>query len=159
MRIVSEFGASMLERAILVALVSTLAFGASAAAQDSGRIVGTVTESANGAPVAGAQVVVEGTGIGAVSGQRGTYSLPNVPAGARTIVVTMLGFETVREQVDVAGGSTVTLDVALPAGFVEMGAITVIGASRRPTRIVEAPAAVSVVTPEEVQREAAQKDD
>jgi len=101
MRIVSEFGASMLERAILVALVSTLAFGASAAAQDSGRIVGTVTESANGAPVAGAQVVVEGTGIGAVSGQRGTYSLPNVPAGARTIVVTMLGFETVREQVDV----------------------------------------------------------
>ena len=155
MRILSEFGASTLERSILVAAVLFLVLGASAAAQDTGRIVGTVTEAANGGAVAGAQVIVEGTGIGAVSGQRGTYSLPNVPAGSRTIVVTMLGFETVREQVDVASGSTVTVDVALPAGFVEMGAITVIGASRRPTRIVEAPAAVSVVTPEEVQREAA----
>ena len=155
MRIVSEFGASTLERSILVAAALTFALGASAIAQDTGRIVGTVTEAAGGGPVAGAQVVVEGTGIGAVTGQRGTYSLPNVPAGPQTIVVTILGFETVREQMDVPSGSTVTVDVALPAGFVEMGAITVIGASRRPTRIVEAPAAVSVVTPEEVQREAA----
>lgn len=155
MRTQSKSGTTAFMPAIFAAAALILAFGASALAQDTGRIVGTVTEATNGRAVAGAQVVVEGTGIGAVSGQRGTYSLPNVPTGSQTVVFTILGFETVREPVDVGSGATATVDVALPAGYVEMGAITVIGASRRPTRIVEAPAAVSVVTPEEIQREAA----
>jgi iron complex outermembrane receptor protein len=154
MRIPSRSETTTLRSAILIA-GSILALGAPALGQGTGRIVGTVTEAATGGAVAGAQIVVDGTGIGAVSGPRGTYSLANVPAGARTLVFTMLGFETVREPVDLAEGQTATVDVALPAGFVEVGGITVIGASRRPTRIVEAPAAVSVVTPEEVQREAA----
>ena len=154
MRIPSRSGSSALWSAMLVA-ASFLAFGTPALGQGTGRIVGTVTEAATGGAVAGAQIVVEGTGIGAVSGQRGTYSLANVPAGSQTVVFTMLGFETVREQVDLESGERATLDVALPAGFIEVGAITVIGASRRPTRIVEAPAAVSVVTPEEIQRESA----
>jgi iron complex outermembrane receptor protein len=140
---------------LLAAAALLLAYGEPALAQGTGRVIGTISEAANGRAVAGAQVVVEGTGIGAVSGQRGTYSLSNVPTGSQTIVFTMLGFETVREQVEVGSDATATVDVALPAGFVEMGEITVIGASRRPTRIVEAPAAVSVVTPEEIQREAA----
>lgn len=136
-------------------LACILAFGTPALGQGTGRIVGTVTEAATGGPIAGAQIVVDGTGIGAVSGQRGTYSIANVPTGSRTLVISMLGFETLRQPVDVAAGETATVDLALEAGFVEMGEITVIGASRTPTRIVEAPAAVSVVTPEELQREAA----
>lgn len=155
MRAHSKSGIMPLAPVILAAAALLLAYGTPALAQGTGRVVGTVTEAANGRAVAGAQVLVEGTGIGAVSGQRGTYSLPNVPTGSQTIVFSMLGFETVREQVEVGSGAAATLDVALPAGFVEMGEITVIGASRRPTRIVEAPAAVSVVTPEEIQREAA----
>ena len=154
MRIQPKSVITTLMPAIIAAATLILAFGAPAQGQGTGRIVGTVTEAATGGAVAGAQVVVEATGIGAVSGQRGTYSLSNVPAGSQTVVFTMLGFETVRQQVELGGGETATVDVALPAGFVQMGAITVIGASRRPTRIVEAPAAVSVVTPEELQREA-----
>ncbi|CAN5865887.1 hypothetical protein BH20GEM1_BH20GEM1_09530 [soil metagenome] len=154
MRDQSWSGIVPLAPVILAAAALFLALGEPAMAQGTGRVVGTVTEATNGRPVAGAQIVIEGTGIGAVSGQRGTYSLPNVPTGSQTLVFTILGFETIRETVDVGSGATATVDVALPAGYVEMGAITVIGASRRPTRIVEAPAAVSVVTPEEVQREA-----
>lgn len=152
MRIPHEMRAwlpSTIATATILLLASVPALG-----QGTGRVIGTVTEAANGRPIAGAQILVDGTGIGAVTGQRGTYSLPNVPTGSRTVVFSMLGFETAREQVEVGDGQTVTVDVALPAGFVEMGMITVIGASRRPTRIVEAPAAVSVVTPEQLQREA-----
>jgi iron complex outermembrane receptor protein len=145
----TSFVPSILAGAALILAIGSPAFG-----QGTGRIIGNVTEVATGGAVAGAQIVVEGTGIGAVSGQRGTYSIANVPAGPQTLVVSMLGFETMREEVDVAAGETATVDIALTAGYVEMGAITVRGASRRPTRIVEAPAAVSVVTPEEIQRKA-----
>lgn len=122
-------------------------------AQGTGRVMGTVTDQGSGDPVANVQITVEGSGLGAISGQRGTYSIPNVPAGSRTIVFNILGYETIRRNVDVAAGASATLDVALSRGFVEMGTITVIGASRTPSRIVEAPAAVSIVTPEKLQRE------
>ena len=153
MRIQSRSGTSFVPSVLLGAAL-ILALGSPVFGQGNGRVVGTVTEAATGGAVAGAQILIEGTGIGTVSGQRGTYSIANVPAGPQTLVVSVLGFETLREEVEVAAGETATVDIALTAGYVEMGAITVKGASRRPTRIVEAPAAVSVVTPEEIQRKA-----
>lgn len=133
---------------LLVALLASPAH-----AQRTGRVMGTVTDAESGEPVAHVQVSVEGTGLGAVSSQRGTYSIPSVPAGSRTLVFNILGYEAIRRDVDVAVGETARIDVALSSGFVEMGTITVIGASRTPSRIVEAPAAVSVVTAEEIERE------
>jgi len=133
----------------VLALLAT----APALAQGHGRIVGTVTDAETGDPVAGAQILVEGTGAGGVTGPRGTYSIPNVPAGDHTLTLTILGYETAREDVTVADGATARVDVALARGFLEMGQISVRGASRQPSRIVEAPAAVSVVTPEELKRE------
>ncbi|MFN2384360.1 MAG: TonB-dependent receptor domain-containing protein [Gemmatimonadota bacterium] len=125
------------------------------AQQSAGRGTGTVIDGATSTPIENVQVSVEGSGIGAVTGQRGTFSLANVPAGARTLVFTILGYDTTRESVTVATGQTATVSVSLTQGFVELGAVTVVGASRTPTRIVEAPAAVSIVTPEQLQREAA----
>ncbi|MGH7544356.1 MAG: carboxypeptidase-like regulatory domain-containing protein, partial [Gemmatimonadota bacterium] len=123
-------------------------------AQGTGRIIGTVTDADTNEGVANVQISIEGTGLGAVSGQRGTYSIPNVPSGTQTLVFNILGYETRREVVTVRSSETAVGDVALVEGFLEMGTITVVGASREPSRIVEAPAAVSVVTGAELQAEA-----
>ena len=123
-------------------------------AQGTGRIIGTVTDADTNEGVANVQVSIEGTGLGAVSGQRGTFSIPNVPSGSQTLVFNILGYETRREVVTVRSGETAVGDIALVEGFLEMGTITVVGASREPSRIVEAPAAVSVVTGSELQAEA-----
>lgn len=142
-------------RTASTAVILAFVAAAPALAQGHGRIVGTVTDADSGDPIAGVQILVEGTGNGGVTGPRGTYSIPNVPAGQQTLVYTILGYETTRESVSVADEQTSRVDVALSEGFVEMGQIVVRGASRQPTRIVEAPAAVSVVTPEELEREGA----
>jgi outer membrane receptor for ferrienterochelin and colicins len=52
----------------------------------------------------------------------------------------------------VESGATVTADAGLEAVTVSLGEIVVEGASRAPERIVEAPAAISVVPPEVLQR-------
>ncbi|HUP20540.1 MAG TPA: TonB-dependent receptor [Gemmatimonadota bacterium] len=136
-----------------IAAIALLLSGTPAAHAQSGRIIGTVVDAESNGPIANVQITVQGTGLGAVSGQRGTYSIGNVPAGSQTLVFDILGYETLRRDVTVAAGQIASADAALSSGFVEMGTITVIGASQTPTRIVEAPAAVSVVSPEKLQRE------
>lgn len=148
----SRLPALVLRGAAALALV--VATAASAVAQGTGRVTGTVTGAQTTEPIANVQVTVEGTGLGAVTGQRGTFSVSNVPAGSRTLVFSILGYETTRQTVTVPAGGTAVADVSLRTGFVEMGEISVVGASRTPSRIVEAPAAVSVVDPEELEREA-----
>lgn len=139
----------------LTVTILALVAAAPVLGQGTGRIIGTVTDADTNEGVANVQVTVEGTGLGAMTGQRGTYSIANVPAGPLTLAFNVLGYQTRRAVVTVDAGQTAVADVALVEGFLEMGTITVIGASREPTRIVEAPAAVSVVTGEELQAEAA----
>jgi iron complex outermembrane receptor protein len=140
-------------RVCVAVIVLVLGSAGSAWAQGTGRVVGTVTNTDTGQPIQHVQITIDGTGLGAVSGQRGTYSIANVPAGSRTLVFSILGYETLRQSTTVADGATATLDVSMVTGFLEMGEIAVVGASRTPTRIVDAPAAVSVVSPEDLERE------
>ncbi|MBK9272619.1 MAG: SusC/RagA family TonB-linked outer membrane protein [Saprospiraceae bacterium] len=55
-------------------------------------VKGTVTDN-SGTPVIGANVVVKGTAIGTVTNSDGQYSL-NVPADAKSIVVSYAGYES-----------------------------------------------------------------
>jgi iron complex outermembrane receptor protein len=69
--------------------------------------------------------------------------------GPQTIVFRWLGYRPVDAQTSVEAGATATVDVALEPVAVALTEIVVEGASRGPERIVEAPAAISVV-PQEV---------
>jgi outer membrane receptor for ferrienterochelin and colicins len=118
-----------------------------ATAQASGTVTGTVTRADGGGGLAGVSVAVQGTGQTAVSGGNGRYTLRNVPAGNRTIIFRWLGYRPTELPVTVEPGSTVTLDAALEPAPVVISDLVVQGASRAPERIVEAPAAISVVEP------------
>ncbi len=80
-----------------------------------GIIVGRVTDARSGDAVAGASLQVEGTRLGAVTGQDGRYRIVNVPSGTRSILVLRLGYSSNRQAVTVAAGATVTHEVGLGA--------------------------------------------
>ncbi|HEX6039473.1 TonB-dependent receptor plug domain-containing protein, partial [Longimicrobium sp.] len=86
-----------------------------AAAQGTGTLQGTVTDAQGGGPVQGARVTVDGTSLGAATGADGRYVLRNVPAGARTLRVAMLGYGSTQRTVTVTAGGTTTADFALNA--------------------------------------------
>jgi iron complex outermembrane receptor protein len=106
-----------------------------------------VTRADGGGPLAGVSVTVQGTGQAAVSGGNGRYTLRNVSAGPRTIVFRWLGYRPTELPVTVEPGGTATLDAALEPAPAILSDLVVQGASRAPERIVEAPAAISVVDP------------
>jgi len=85
-------------------------------------ISGTVA-SGTGEPLAGANVVVEGTELGAAAQADGTYSI-KVDEGSYTVTASVIGYESSTKLVNVSGD--VTLDFSLAVSAVEMSALEVL---------------------------------
>lgn len=94
-----------------VALLSLSILHAQAmAAQQAGRLTGTVTNAQTNEPLVGAQITVEGTVLRAATGPNGQFTIDNVPAGAHTVRATMIGYGMQRrENVRVTAGATTNL--------------------------------------------------
>ncbi len=72
------------------------------------RISGTITDSNTGEPLAGVNIVVEGTTIGTSTDINGKYSL-NVPNLTGTLQMTYIGYVT--QKISISGRTTI--DVSL----------------------------------------------
>ena len=57
-------------------------------------VTGTVTSEADGLPIVGASVTVKGTKLGTATDMDGRFTIANVPASAKTIVVSYIGMDT-----------------------------------------------------------------
>ncbi len=135
----------------LLAAAALASAPAIAAAQATGSVSGEVAAAADNAPLRGITVSVQGTGFVAVTNTAGRYRLPRVPAGQQTIVVRRLGYAPHQAPVIVLANGSQTVDASLGAQAITMGDIVVEGASRAPERIVEAPAAISIIEPRVLQ--------
>ena len=87
----------------LIKIIVVLNCAAWLFAQD-GSISGTVSD-ADGNPLAGANVSVEGTSMGAATITSGAYSISGVPAGSYTVTASFIGYESSNQSVDVGAGS------------------------------------------------------
>ena len=135
------------------ALVLILCCALPAAAADSGRIAGRVT-SEDGSGYGGVTVVIHETKQATITDGSGNYSFGDVPTGSYTLIFTH-GKETeTKEDVAVIAGSTTVADVTAEWEFSFAESLTVYSASRRQERIVEAPAAVTVISEAQIGRQA-----
>ena len=133
--------------AVLAALTMT-AWSVAAGAAD---LKGTITDS-DGSPLPGVNVVVTGGGLeeprGAVSKAEGQYSI-TLPAGVYEVRVTHIGFRTMESRVRVDPAGT-TLDLELEAAVIDLEQ-SVVSASRRREKALDAPASISIVEGAEIQ--------
>jgi TonB-dependent SusC/RagA subfamily outer membrane receptor len=97
-------------------------------------ITGTVTDAISHRAIAGAQVVLVGTRSGAVTGETGRYTIPNVPAGRVTLSVRRIGYAPAEQVVTVADGATATADFALEVQTRTLSEIVVTGTVGATTR-------------------------
>ena len=109
-------------RAILAAAALLLATPpALGQAAGSGSIRGVVTDREFNAPIEGATVSVLGTRIRAQTRENGSFILPNLGAGAYTLVITKDGYvREVKANVSVAEGQLVDADATMAGEFEDM---------------------------------------
>jgi outer membrane receptor for ferrienterochelin and colicins len=120
-------------------------------AQGPGTVTGTVTRADERSALASVSVTVQGTGQSTITAPDGRYTLRRVPAGSQTIVFRWLGYRPIQVAVNVVSDSTVTADASLEPVAIALTELVVSAASRAPERIVEAPAAISVIEPQVLQ--------
>jgi hypothetical protein len=78
-----------------------------------------------GGTMAGAQVVLEGLGLGGITDGSGVARLRNLAPGAKTVVVRHLGYAPARGFVSLEGGRAATVTFTLVPQPIELAAVTV----------------------------------
>ena len=93
-----------------------------------GKISGEVTDADTGEPVIGANVVVEGTSYGAAADLFGQYFILNIPPGVYNLVVTAVGYDTVKvTNVTVLSDHTTTQNVKMRSTVIKGEEVVVEG--------------------------------
>ncbi|MFQ6041909.1 MAG: TonB-dependent receptor domain-containing protein, partial [Candidatus Poribacteria bacterium] len=114
---------------------------------------GTVTDAETGEVLAGANIVVKSEAVktGAASISTGEFEVKNLPGGNYTITVTYIGYEKkILTDVVLTAGEKKSLDISLTPTGIRVNPVT-ITASRRPEKLLEAPAAVTVLQASDIQ--------
>ena len=122
-------------------------------AKDLGRIQGQVRKAAE--PIAGVDVVLEELSLSRITDNNGVYFFNRIPPGKYTLTFTLGEDSVTKEDVTVTTKATAVCDVDVEWEVQLTHKVTVFGASRNTERVVDAPAAVSVVEEAEIEREAA----
>ena len=126
---------------------------ATSAFAQSGSIAGRITR-ANGSGIGGVIVQVVELSRVELSDSDGNFRFGNVPAGPYTVQFTAAE-QVATENITVAAGATARADKQVDWNLSVAETITVYSASRRTERVVDAPAAVTVVAQEDIEAVAA----
>jgi iron complex outermembrane receptor protein len=133
-------------------LMTVLALTAShLAAQGRGGVRGVVQNQQTGNPVAGALVLLREADLRSQTNDNGQFVLNDVPDGDYTVAVASIGFSPLTTRVRVTTGATAELTLRLDPAAVNLRDI-VVTASKTETERRDVPAAVSVVTGEDLQQ-------
>ncbi len=90
-------------------------------------VTGVVVLAEDDEPIIGASVLVKGTTIGTITDISGRFSIPNVPASAKTLVVSYVGLQTM--EVMIKPGS-MTVRMESDAKVLDEVVVTAMGISR-----------------------------
>jgi iron complex outermembrane receptor protein len=121
-----------------------------------GTLTGRIVDESGGGAVAGATVTVRSADaslkpVVTAADRDGKFELENIPAGTYNLEVSSIGFVTKSlSSIVVPESEAGFVDVTLTATLINLDALSVT-ASRRPEKIVDAPASVSVVESENVE--------
>jgi len=113
--------------------------------QGFGSISGTVTSSEDDSPLAGANIVLQRTILGATSDAHGRFVIGKVPEGMYNLLISRVGYERkLLSNITVKTNDTLEVNIALPPLPIQSEAV-VVTASKREQSLEEIPVSVSLV--------------
>jgi TonB-linked SusC/RagA family outer membrane protein len=119
-------------RVIRCVAFSIIALAASALARDAlaqqtGSVRGTVLDSATSRGIAGAQVTITGTSLGALTNDAGQYTIRSVPVGPVTVRAQRIGYTPSDLRLTVIANDAVTADFTLNPSARTLSEVVVVG--------------------------------
>lgn len=93
----------------------------------SGQLKGTVKDSLTNEELVGANLLLEGTSIGAASNIEGNYIITSIPAGKYTVRCSYIGYNQKQFTITIADNKTTELNIKLSASVVQGKEVVVTG--------------------------------
>ncbi len=91
-----------------------------------GKLKGVVKDSSSGEPIVGANIVIEGTTLGAAASVEGDYFILNVPPGIYNVRASAIGYApVVVRNIQVSSDQTVTIDFRLTSQAIRLGEVVI----------------------------------
>ena len=107
-------------------LVCVCIFGSSLKAGTTGKITGIVQDASTEEPLIGANIIIEGTPIGAATDVDGRYFILNIPPGIYDVKSMMIGYPSLRTVgIKISIDVTTTLNFQLQTSVLESEEVTV----------------------------------
>jgi len=109
----------------IIMLVVMLMTGIMSFAQGDNSIKGFVYEKSNGEPMMFANVFLKGTTFGSTTDINGYFSITRVPDGEYIITVTMVGYDTIAENVSVKGQQILNKKFSMSEASIQLEAVSI----------------------------------
>ncbi|HEX6809186.1 MAG TPA: TonB-dependent receptor [Gemmatimonadaceae bacterium] len=138
--------------AVTLAAAAVMPIAANAQAAGNGSVAGKVVDE-HGTPISSAQVFVDRTTIGALTGGDGNYVLRSVPAGSHLVRIRLIGYRPDSATVSVTDGQRTEQNFTLHSDPLQLQSVVVTG-TPVPTQNLKASVAVTSMSPEEIQQAA-----
>ncbi len=130
---------------VLAILFSTFLFGGT-----TGKLTGKITDANNGDPLIGANILIEGSGLGAATGLDGRYVILNIPPGTYKIKISYLSYETnLFEDVKIVVDQTTELNAPLKPATITVGEVIV--TAKTPLIQKDLTSSISVISREQIE--------
>ncbi|HJL77795.1 MAG TPA: carboxypeptidase-like regulatory domain-containing protein, partial [Candidatus Marinimicrobia bacterium] len=114
-----------------------LLLGTIANSQDVSTINGFIREAETGEPIAYANVFIKDSNLGSASNIDGYYVITNVPAGKAEIVVSIIGYKMVTQEIDAQLNKNLRLNFRLDRTVLEGETVDVFGEAQKMRQLVE----------------------
>jgi TonB-dependent receptor len=125
---------NILKLLLVTAIINFSAFQTSTFAQAIGEVFGKVFDSSTNEELIGANILLEGTTIGAASDLDGNFIIRNIPAGKYSLTASMIGYTKITiTELDIKSGEKKKLDISLVSEAFETEEVVVTAEALRNT--------------------------
>lgn len=136
---------------VALLLVFTFVIATTVNSGTTGKIAGVIKDKATGTPLAGANVVIEGTTLGAAADGNGYFFMINVPPGKYRLKAMMMGYKAlIKTDVQVIIDLTTKIDFELEPTVIEGEVVEVV--AERPLIEKDVTSSSTVTTSEQIDR-------
>ena len=117
------------------------------------KLEGEILDKSNNSVLAFANIILDGSALGAASDSDGRFIIEKIKPGSYTVIASYMGYTTYKKEITIPYVSdTNELIIFLEPEAIQLDEY-VVTASRRRERIEDAPAAISVISKKEIRRE------